>query len=71
MTFLRSLFGVAKAHPLAFVLFIIGVVLFLGGLVWFVLGKLFALLKGLPFIGGAAAKAEGAIEAASAKTGSA
>lgn len=64
--FLSEMFSTMKKHPLAFVGFIFVVVLFLGGAVWWVLGKLFALLRKVP--GGA--KVEGAIKGASAATGS-
>lgn len=66
MTFLRHLFDLAKVHPLAFVGFVIFVVLFLGGITWKVLGLLFGLIRKVP--GGAAVA--GAVEQASAATGS-
>lgn len=66
MTFARNLFGLMKSHPIAFVGFIFAVVLFLGGAVWFVLGKLFALLRKVP--GGSTA--EDAVRKVSAATGS-
>ncbi len=46
--FFRSLFGLARAHPLAFVLFLFAVVLTLGGAVWWVLGRLLGLLRKVP-----------------------
>lgn len=64
MTFLRSLFGLMKAHPLAFVGFVVAVVLLLGGLVW----KLIALIARVPFLG---TKAAAAAETIAGKTGSA
>jgi hypothetical protein len=63
MTFLRSLFSLMKAHPLAFIGFIVAVVLLLGGLVW----KGIALLAKLP---GGTAVADAAAKVAG-KTGSA
>jgi hypothetical protein len=64
MTFFRSLFSVVKAHPLAFVGFLVAVVLLLGGLVW----KLIALVAKVPFLG---SKAAAAAETIAGKTGSA
>ncbi len=67
MTFIRNLFGLARAHPLAFVLFVVSVVLFLGGAVWWVVGKVFGLLRKVP--GGG--KVADTVTNLSAKTGSA
>lgn len=66
MTFLRHLLGLAKQHPLAFVLFLVVVVLFLGGIVWKLIGAVFGLIRKVP--GGQTVV--GAVEKASAATGS-
>jgi hypothetical protein len=66
MTFFRHLFDLIKMHPVAFLLFIIAVVLFLGGAVWAALRALFGLLRKVP--GGD--KVENAVRSASAATGS-
>jgi hypothetical protein len=71
VTFLRNLWALVLAHPLAFVLFIIGVVLTLGGLVWWVLGRLFALLRKVPGGAAVADAASGAVASIATKTGSA
>ncbi len=64
MSFFRSLLGLAKAHPLPFVLFVVAVVLVLGGIVW----KLISLIGKVPVVGGAVAKGAAAVAGA---TGSA
>jgi hypothetical protein len=67
VTFLRSLFGLARQKPLAFVLFILGVVLVLGGVAWKLIGLVLGLIRKVPG-GGAVA---GAVETVARKTGSA
>lgn len=71
MTFLRHLFGLARAHPLAFVGFIIAVVLVLGGIVWKGLGLIFGLVRKVPGGGAVASAAQGAVEKVAKATGSA
>jgi hypothetical protein len=71
VNFLRHLFGVARAHPLAFVGFLFVVVLTLGGLVWWVLGLLLGLVRKVPGGSGVADAAAGAVERVASATGSA
>jgi hypothetical protein len=70
-SFFTSLLGLARAHPLAFVLFLVGVVVLLGGVVWGALGFLFRLIRKVPGGGAVANAAEGAIDKAAKATGSA
>jgi hypothetical protein len=72
VTFLRHLFGLARAHPLAFVLFLVFVVVALGGLVWKGLVLLLGLVRKVPVVGETAANAAtSAINKAVTATGSA
>jgi hypothetical protein len=72
VTFLRHLFAVARAHPLAFVLFLVVVVLTLGGLVWKGLVLLLGLVRKVPAVGETAANAAtNAINKVAGATGSA
>lgn len=66
MTFIRNLIALAKAHPLAFVGFIVVVVLFLGGITWKLIGLVLGLIRKVP--GGG--KVADTVEKASAATGS-
>lgn len=51
MTFLRSLWGLARQHPLAFILTLFAAVVVLGGLVWALIGVVIGLVKKLPGVG--------------------
>jgi hypothetical protein len=69
--FAESLFGLIKAHPWMFLLFILVVVLVLGGLTWKVLGFLFGLIRKVPGGAAVANAAEGAVNRVASATGSA
>lgn len=72
MTFLRNLFGLARAHPLAFVGFLVVVVIGLGGLVWKGLDVALKLVRKVPGVGNKVADAAGgAIKTVADTTGSA
>lgn len=68
----KTLFDAMRANPLASVMFVVLVVVVLGGIVWKGLGMLFGLVRKVPGVGEKVANAaEGAVEKVAKATGSA